>query len=176
MWPATSSPAMSRSTPAAARVQVDIGFGGAIYVQVRAADLGLVGRARACSSSSRIGREIKWLLDRTSMPSTDRQIDSSGVYGTMLYDELGEDAGGNLHQRNVTIFADGARGPIAVRVGNRSAHRRVRCSRPAWRNDSASDPRFHRRLSLRGRCCRARDARRHAGSDTPDHGYGVQDR
>ena len=31
----------------------------------------------------------------------------SGIYGTILFDELGTDDDGSLHQRNVTIFADG---------------------------------------------------------------------
>ncbi|NUR31516.1 MAG: proline racemase, partial [Catenulispora sp.] len=41
-------------------------------------------------------------------PSDDRL---SGIYGTILYDDLGvlggDGGGGPLHQRNVTIFADG---------------------------------------------------------------------
>jgi len=37
----------------------------------------------------------------------DRIMLSSGIYGTILYDDLGIDADGNRHQRNVTVFADG---------------------------------------------------------------------
>jgi len=49
-----------------------------------------------------IGREIKWALNDSPWarhPSDDRL---SGVYGTILYEELAP-----LHHRNVTIFADG---------------------------------------------------------------------
>lgn len=90
------------------RVQVDIGFGGATYVQVRAADLGLSVVPELARELTEIGREIKWLLDRTEHAKHRFDSRLDGVYGTTLYDELGEDAGGNLHQRNVTIFADGA--------------------------------------------------------------------
>jgi proline racemase len=48
------------------------------------------------------GREIKWLLNdspHAKHPSDDRL---SGIYGTIVFDELG-----TLHQRNVTMFADG---------------------------------------------------------------------
>jgi proline racemase len=54
-----------------------------------------------------IGREIKWLLNdspHAKHPSDDRL---SGIYGTVLFDELGRTEDGSLHQRNVTIFADG---------------------------------------------------------------------
>jgi hypothetical protein len=54
-----------------------------------------------------IGREIKWLLNdspHAQHPSDDRL---SGIYGTIVFDELGTTADGSLHQRNVTIFADG---------------------------------------------------------------------
>jgi proline racemase len=54
-----------------------------------------------------IGREIKWLLNDSAHaqhPSDDRL---SGIYGTVVFDELGTTADGSLHQRDVTIFADG---------------------------------------------------------------------
>ena len=53
-----------------------------------------------------LGREIKWALndsDHAAHPS-DARLD--GVYGTIWYDELG-DTPGEVHQRNVTVFADG---------------------------------------------------------------------
>jgi len=54
-----------------------------------------------------LGREVKWALDSHPVarhPDDDRL---SGVYGTILYESLGTTADGDLHQRNVTIFADG---------------------------------------------------------------------
>ena len=48
------------------------------------------------------GRDVKRALDgtRAARHPTDDRL--SGVYGTVIYEELGD-----LHQRNVTIFADG---------------------------------------------------------------------
>ena len=38
------------------------------------------------------------------IPTDDRL---SGIYGTILFDDLGATGDGNLRQRNVTVFADG---------------------------------------------------------------------
>jgi len=88
-------------------ISVDIGFGGALYAQVRAADVGLSVTPDLAQQLIAIGREIKWALNDTvhAKHASDDRLD--GVYATMLYDELGQDADGNLHQRNATIFADG---------------------------------------------------------------------
>jgi len=52
------------------------------------------------------GREIKWALNATGWAT--HAVDSrlSGVYATMIYDDLGDTAVGP-HQRNLTVFADG---------------------------------------------------------------------
>ncbi len=83
----------------AAGVRVDVSYGGAIYASVR--PRGLVvpsdldrliargGRSRPRSRGHEAARH----------PSDDRL---SGIYGTILYEELGP-----RHQRNVTVFADG---------------------------------------------------------------------
>jgi proline racemase len=89
------------------RVHVDIGFGGAIYAQLRAGRVGLAVAPEQVNELIAIGREIKWLLNdspHAQHPSDERL---SGIYGTILFDELGTDDDGSLHQRNVTIFADG---------------------------------------------------------------------
>jgi proline racemase len=89
------------------RVRVDIGFGGAIYAQLRADDLGLAVVAEQVHELLAIGRDVKWLLNglpHAQHPSDDRL---SGVYGTIVFEELGTTDDGSLHQRNVTIFADG---------------------------------------------------------------------
>ncbi|MEV6964507.1 proline racemase family protein [Hamadaea sp. NPDC051192] len=82
--------------------RVDVSFGGAIYAQVDAASLGLKVTPESHQDLIAIGRELKWALNDSPWakhPSDDRL---SGVYGTIIYEELGP-----LHQRNVTIFADG---------------------------------------------------------------------
>jgi proline racemase len=86
----------------AAGVRVDVSYGGAIYASVRAADLGLEVVPERYPELIAAGREVKRALEGTDAarhPSDDRL---SGIYGTILYDELG--AG---HQRNVAVFADG---------------------------------------------------------------------
>jgi len=89
------------------RVRVDVGFGGAIYAQLRADRVGLAVTPEQVNELLAIGREIKWLLHdspHAQHPSDDRL---SGIYGTIVFDELGTTEDGSLHQRNVTIFADG---------------------------------------------------------------------
>ena len=54
-----------------------------------------------------IGREVKWALDATDHAAHPSDPRLSGVYGTILYDDLGVGDDGRVHQRNVTVFADG---------------------------------------------------------------------
>jgi len=79
-----------------------VAYGGAIYASVRAAAAGLAVDPAAYGDLIALGRAVKGALAGTEHarhPSDDRL---SGVYGTILYEELGP-----LHQRNVTVFADG---------------------------------------------------------------------
>jgi len=89
------------------RVSVDIGYGGAIYAHLRAADVGLSVDPGNVNELIAFGRKVKSLLIETpyARHPTDCRLD--GIYGTILFDELGESADGDLHQRKVTIFADG---------------------------------------------------------------------
>ena len=88
-------------------MSVDIGYGGAIYAHLRAADVGLAVEPGHVSELIAIGREVKWLLNETRYARHPADPRLSGIYGTILFDELGNNPGGDLHQRNVTIFADG---------------------------------------------------------------------
>ncbi|MGO4102938.1 proline racemase family protein [Leifsonia sp. YAF41] len=88
------------------RVQADIGFGGALYACVEASSLGLTVTQDNYEELLAIGREIKWTLNDSPFaehPADDRL---SGIYGTIIFDDLGDTADGP-HQRNVTVFADG---------------------------------------------------------------------
>ncbi|MEO6501600.1 MAG: proline racemase family protein [Jatrophihabitantaceae bacterium] len=87
-------------------VLADLSYGGAIYASVEAASVGLSVTAAHYSQLIAIGREVKWALNDTQWARhpSDRRLD--GVYGTILFDDLGQDSGGP-HQRNVTVFADG---------------------------------------------------------------------
>jgi len=82
--------------------RVDVAYGGAIYASVAAKSIGLEVEPRQLTELIAAGREIKRALEGTGVARhpTDQRL--SGVYGTIIYDELGP-----LHQRNVTVFADG---------------------------------------------------------------------
>jgi proline racemase len=81
-------------------VLADISFGGAFYASVLASSVGLSVMPSCYADLVAVGREIKWALDARAVHPTDPRL--SGLYGTILYDDLGP-----AHQRNVAIFADG---------------------------------------------------------------------
>ncbi|BBE24586.1 trans-3-hydroxy-L-proline dehydratase (plasmid) [Arthrobacter sp. MN05-02] len=86
---------------------VDLGWGGALYACVDAASLGLQVTPKNLTDLISLGREIKAALatDPRIEHPTDPRL--SGVYGTIIFEDLGTLPTGELHQRNVTIFADG---------------------------------------------------------------------
>lgn len=88
-------------------VRVDLGWGGALYACLDAASVGLTVTPEHLTELIALGREIKTAL--RGDPRIEHPIDPrlSGLYGTIFFDELGMLADGSLHQRNVTIFADG---------------------------------------------------------------------
>lgn len=103
-------------------VPVDLSYSGAIYASLPAASVGLAVDAAQCAELTRIGREIKWALNESSWAQHPTDPRLSGVYGTILYDDLGDTATGP-HQRNVTVFADGEvdRSPCGSGTGARVA-------------------------------------------------------
>jgi proline racemase len=101
---------VARSVPvdtSLGEVTVDIGFGGAIYAHLDAAQVGLTVEPHNVQQLIAIGREIKWALNNSVHAKHLPDDRLSGIYGTIIYDRLGTDEEGRLHQRNVTIFADG---------------------------------------------------------------------
>ncbi|HET9143098.1 proline racemase family protein, partial [Actinophytocola sp.] len=103
-WPVAEQVPVSTTR---GEIRADIAYGGATYAHVPAAALGLTVQPHNLNHLIAAGREIKHALDPTpyARHPTDDRLD--GIYGTILYDDLGTDAAGNPHQRNVTIFADG---------------------------------------------------------------------
>ncbi|HYJ75569.1 MAG TPA: proline racemase family protein [Kineosporiaceae bacterium] len=87
-------------------VHVTVVHGGATYATLPAAQVGLEVAPRHLDALIALGREIKWALNETehAVHPTDPRL--NGVYGTIWVDDLG-DADGQVHQRNVTVFADG---------------------------------------------------------------------
>jgi proline racemase len=87
-------------------VPVTVAYGGAIYATLPAAQVGLSVAPEHLGELIALGREIKWALNDTehAVHPSDRRL--TGIYGTIWFDELG-DTDGVVHQRNVTVFADG---------------------------------------------------------------------
>ena len=103
-WAITDGLVVSTS---AGEFRVEVGFGGAIYAMLPASMAGLAVEPPHLEALIRLGREIKWALNDHEVarhPTDDRL---SGIYGTIWYDDLGQPDAGVLHQRNVTVFADG---------------------------------------------------------------------
>ncbi len=88
-------------------VLVTTAFGGAVYACVDVADLGLSVVPEHLDELIAIGRGIKWDLNESDAAKHPEDERLSGIYGTIVYEKLGTDESGRLHQRNVTIFADG---------------------------------------------------------------------
>ncbi len=87
-------------------VAVTVAYGGAIYATLPAAQVGLSVAREQLGELIAVGREIKWALNESehAVHPSDPRLD--GIYGTIWVDDLG-DADGHVHQRNVTVFADG---------------------------------------------------------------------
>lgn len=83
-----------------------IAYGGAIYATVPAASVGLEVTPEHLDRLISIGREIKWALNDSGYAQHPTDARLNGIYGTIWFDDLGE-RDGEVHQRNVTIFADG---------------------------------------------------------------------
>jgi proline racemase len=86
----------------AAGVAVDVSYGGAIYASVPASRFGLRVVPDDLPALIVAGRAVKQALEGTEVARHPDDERLSGIYGTILYEDLGP-----LHQRNVTIFADG---------------------------------------------------------------------
>lgn len=103
-------------------VTVDVSFSGAIYASVDAESIGLRVRPADYADLIEIGREIKWLLNEHPVARHAADERLSGIYGTILFEDLGDTADG-VHQRNITVFADGEvdRSPCGSGTGARLA-------------------------------------------------------
>ncbi|MGZ0151786.1 proline racemase family protein [Kribbella sp. WER1] len=91
-------------TTSRGNVTADISYGGAFYASVPASSVGLAVTPASYPDLIAIGREIKWALDPVAVHPADPRL--SGLYGTILYDDLGSWAEGP-YQRNLAVFADG---------------------------------------------------------------------
>ena len=130
---------------AAAGVEVDVAYGGAIYAFAPAERWGLRVVPGDLADLIAVGRKVKQELGETGVsrhPNDDRL---SGIYGTVLYEELGP-----LRQRTVTIFADGEvdRSPTGSATSARTALLAadgLLTEGNSWRADSIVGTIFHAR-------------------------------
>ena len=86
-------------------LNTDISFGGAFYASVHAPDAGLRVDPEDLGELIELGREVKHLIESEHEVKHPVEPELADVYGVIFFERL---AGGDeLHQRNVTIFADG---------------------------------------------------------------------
>ena len=93
-------------TTSRGEVRVVVAYGGAIYATLPAGQFGLSVTPENLGELIALGREIKWALNDTehAVHPTDPRL--TGIYGTIWFDDLPYQTG-PVHQRNVTVFADG---------------------------------------------------------------------
>ena len=85
---------------------VALTYGGAIYATVAASEFGLSVVSDDLVDLIHVAREIRQQIDGAGLATHPDDARLSGLYGTIFYDDLGL-TDGALHQRNVTVFADG---------------------------------------------------------------------
>jgi proline racemase len=129
----------------AGEVEADVAFGGAHYAFVPAERLGLRVVPEDLPELIAAGRRVKRSLEGTEVARhpTDHRL--SGIYGTVIHEELGP-----LHQRNVTVFADGEvdRSPTGSATSARTALLAADGaldSWETWRNESIVGTAFQAR-------------------------------
>ncbi|HYO37458.1 MAG TPA: proline racemase family protein [Geodermatophilus sp.] len=87
-------------------VAVTVAYGGAIYATLPAAAVGLSVAPEHLGALIAVSREIRRALDGGPHAVHPDDARLGGIYGTIWFDDLG-DSTGQVHQRNVTVFADG---------------------------------------------------------------------
>jgi proline racemase len=87
-------------------VTASVSYGGALYAGVDAASAGLAVDPAHYRELIALGVEVKRALDGSPAARHPDDPRLGGIYGTILYEDLG-DVDGQVRQRNVTVFADG---------------------------------------------------------------------
>ncbi len=86
-------------------VGVDIAYGGAFYASINVSDLDMTVAPENLAKFIALGRETKQVLHNNPAAMHPHDSRLSGLYGTIFFED--RDAQVGLHQRNVTVFADG---------------------------------------------------------------------
>lgn len=87
-------------------VRADVSYGGAYYASVHAPEAGVTVEPGDLEDIIALGREIKAGLDAAGAGRHPRDRRLSGVYGVIFHQEVPRPQA-PVHQRNVTVFADG---------------------------------------------------------------------
>lgn len=90
----------------AGALAVDIAYGGAFYASVDSSNLDMTVEPKNLERFISLGREIKAEMERDHNVQHPEDPRLRDVYGVIFFERLPDD-GGQLSQRNVTIFADG---------------------------------------------------------------------
>ena len=135
---------IARGVPAAG-AHVDVAYGGAIYAFAPAGRWGLRVVPDELGELIALGRRVRHELDGTEVARHPVDERLSGIYGTVLYEEIGP-----LHQRTVAIFADGEvdRSPTGSATSARTAllvDEGVLAGGTSWRADSIVGTTFRAR-------------------------------
>jgi proline racemase len=136
---------VARDVPAGEAI-ADVAFGGAIYAFVPAERFGLRVRPEDLPGLIDAGRAVKRALDGTEVARHPQDDRLSGIYGTVLWERLGD-----RHHRNVAIFADGEvdRSPTGSATSARTALLDADgelAGGATWRNDSVVGTGFDARV------------------------------
>jgi trans-L-3-hydroxyproline dehydratase len=108
------------AVPGVGDVRYDLGYGGAFYAYVDAADFGLSLLPDETPALVDLGRRIKEAVQQAARPVHPADPDLGFVYGTIF---VGPAHGPGAHSRNVCVFADGEvdRSPTGTGVSGRLA-------------------------------------------------------
>jgi proline racemase len=134
-------------TTSRGEVAATVAYGGAVFASVDAGSVGLSVHRSQYGELIALGREVKWALNDTEHARHPTDTRLSGVYGTILHEDLGDDAG-QVRQRNVTVFADGQvdRSPCGsatcARLAVLADQKRVDVGGPTLHHESIVQSRF----------------------------------
>ena len=89
------------------RIDLDVAFGGAFYGSLDARSIGLDVSPASLPALIALQRELRPALDASLDPTHPDEPELRGIYGIIFWQAEPDEAGADLVQRNVTVFADG---------------------------------------------------------------------
>jgi proline racemase len=89
------------------RIELDVAFGGAFYGSLDARSIGLDVSPASLPALIALQRELRPAIDVALSPAHPDEPELRGIYGIIFWQSEPGEAGADLVQRNVTVFADG---------------------------------------------------------------------